>query len=127
VVGVERGDGEVAVGVGDAQRRVADVQLEKRGAVELGEDAEGDEDGEAGAVYRRGGGGGDAGEVVTVGVGEEAVALQRRRRRPRVHRERQPPGHLDRHLARSLVSSRVPAQAFSGERSDPRIGLDWIG
>jgi hypothetical protein len=52
VVGVERGDGEVAVGVRDAQRRVADVQLDERGAVELGEDAEGDQDGEAGGVDR---------------------------------------------------------------------------
>jgi hypothetical protein len=32
-------------------------------------------------------------------VGEEPVALQRRRRGPRVHRERQPPRHLNRHLA----------------------------
>lgn len=45
VVGVEGGDGEVAVGVGDAQRRVARLQLDERGAVELGKDAEGDEDG----------------------------------------------------------------------------------
>jgi hypothetical protein len=60
-----------------------------------------------------------------VGVGEEAVALQRRRRRPRVHRERQPPGHLDRHLARSLARLLPgPGQAFSGERSDPIQGLD---
>jgi len=53
-----------------------------------------------------------------VGVGEEAVALQRRRRRPRVHRERQLARHLDRHLLPG------PGQAFSGERSDPIRGLD---
>jgi hypothetical protein len=57
-------------------------------------------------------------------VGEEAVALQRRRRGPRVHRERQPTGHLDRHLARSLVSSRVPARPSPA--SDPIHGLDGL-
>lgn len=64
--------------------------------------AERDEDGDAGGVDGGGGGaggvGGDAGEVVPVGVGEEAVALQRRGRGPHVHRERQTPGHIDRHL-----------------------------
>ena len=112
MVGVEGGDGEVAVGVGDAQRRRARLQLDERGAVEVGEDAEGDEDGEAGGVDGGGGGhnagGGEAGEVVAVGVGEEAVALQRRGRGPRVHREGQLAGHLDRLLP-----------TFSGERSAP--------
>lgn len=55
VVCVEGGNGEVAVGVGDAQRRGARLQLDERGPVELGEDAEGDEDGEARGVDRGGG------------------------------------------------------------------------
>jgi hypothetical protein len=128
VVGVDRGDGEVAVGVRDAQRRLADVQLDEGGAVELREDAEGDEDGEAGGVDRGGGSGdggrsGDAGEVVAVGVGEEAVALQRRRRGPRVHREWQTPRHLDRHLARS--SPPVSGPGLLRRASDPICGLEW--
>ena len=101
VVGVEGGDGEVAVGVGDAQRRRARLQLDERGAVEVGEDAEGDEDGEAGGVDGGGGGhnagGGEAGEVVAVGVGEEAVAPVAGGGAPRVDGEGEPPRHVYRH------------------------------
>lgn len=48
MVGVERGDEEVPVGVGDAERQAAHLQLDERGAVELRELAERDDDGEAG-------------------------------------------------------------------------------
>jgi hypothetical protein len=109
VVGVEGGYGEVAVGVGDAQRRRARLQLHERGAVELGEIVERDEYGEAGGVD--GGGGGDSGEVIAVSVGEEAVVLQRRGRGPHVHRERQPTGHVDRHRRRRRVRSGLPSPA----------------
>lgn len=64
----------------------------------LREDVAGDEDREAGGVDGGGVGGGDAGEVVAVGVGEEAVALEGGGGGPRVHREGQTPRQLDRHL-----------------------------
>lgn len=50
--------------------------------------------GEAGSVDGVGGVGGDAGEVVTMGVGQEMVPLPPGGHRPRIHRERQPPRHL---------------------------------
>lgn len=76
MVGIEGGDGEVAVGVGDAQQRGARPQLDERGAVELGEDAEGDEDGEAGGVDR--GGGGDSGGGSDVGEGSRWAWVRKR-------------------------------------------------
>lgn len=67
--------------------------------INLGEVAEDEGFGEGGGVDGVGCPGGDAGEVVPVGVGEEMVALAVGLWGPRVHREGEALGHLDRHLA----------------------------
>lgn len=97
VVCVKGGDGEVAFGVLDEHWR-AQLHLHEHVRSKLRKDVADNEDREARGVDGSAtAGGGDAGEVVTVGVGEEAVALEGRGRGPRVHRDRQPSRQLDWH------------------------------
>lgn len=56
-----------------------------------------EEPGDAGGVDGGGGVGGEALEMIPMSMGEEVVPLPAGIRRPRVHREGEPPRHLYRH------------------------------